>query len=278
MIPPIASKFVAGETPAAALDHARRLDDRDIGAILNLLGEHYDDPDAAATDRDAYLDLIDDIASANGDICISIKPSQIGLDIDEAVFRENLEAIVERAEDRDVFVWMDMEDHTTTDTTLDAFEDFAREYDGDVGLCLQANLKRTRDDVERLADVPGKIRLVKGAYDEPEEIAYTEKSRVNEAYRDLLEYAFERYDGGIAVGSHDPEMIDYARDLHAEHGTEFEVQMLMGVREDAQDALAEEYEVWQYVPYGDKWLSYFYRRAMERKENLLFALRAVVSG
>ncbi|WP_323191037.1 proline dehydrogenase family protein [Halostella sp. PRR32] len=278
MIPPIASKFVAGETPAAALDHSRRLNDRDVGAILNLLGEHYDEPEAAASDRDAYLDLIDDIARIDGDICISVKPSQIGLDIGETTFRENLEAIVERADDRGVFVWVDMEDHTTTDTTLDAFEDFAREYDGGVGVCLQANLKRTLDDVKRLADVPGKVRLVKGAYDEPETVAYTEKSRVNEAYRDLLEYAFEHYDGGIAVGSHDPEMIDYARDLHAEHGTEFEVQMLMGVREDAQDDLAEEYEVWQYVPYGDKWMSYFYRRVMERKENLLFALRAVVSG
>jgi len=278
MIPPIASKFVAGETPAAALDHARRLNDRDVGAILNLLGEHYDDPAPAAADRDAYLDLIDDIAAADGDICISIKPSQIGLDVGETVFRENFEAIVECADDRDVFVWMDMEDHTTTDTTLGAFEDFARAYDGDVGVCLQANLKRTREDVERLADVPGKVRLVKGAYDEPAEIAYTEKSRVNEAYRDLLEYAFERYDGGIAVGSHDPAMIDHARDLHEEHGTEFKIQMLMGVREDAQDDLAEEYEVWQYVPYGDKWLSYFYRRVMERKENVLFALRAVVSG
>ncbi|WP_135534850.1 proline dehydrogenase family protein [Halostella pelagica] len=278
MIPPIASKFVAGETPAAALDHSRRLNDRDVGAILNLLGEHYDEPEAAASDRDAYLDLIDDIARIDGDICISVKPSQIGLDIGETTFRENLEAIVERADDRGVFVWVDMEDHTTTDTTLDAFEDFAREYDGGVGVCLQANLKRTLDDVKRLADVPGKVRLVKGAYDEPETVAYTEKSRVNEAYQDLLEYAFEHYDGGIAVGSHDPEMIDYARDLHAEHGTEFEVQMLMGVREDAQDDLAEEYEVWQYVPYGDKWMSYFYRRVMERKENLLFALRAVVSG
>ncbi len=278
MIPPIASKFVAGETPAAALDHSRRLNDRDVGAILNLLGEHYDEPEAAASDRDAYLDLIDDIARIDGDICISVKPSQIGLDIGETTFRENLEAIVERADDRGVFVWVDMEDHTTTDTTLDAFEDFAREYGGGVGVCLQANLKRTLDDVKRLADVPGKVRLVKGAYDEPETVAYTEKSRVNEAYRDLLEYAFEHYDGGIAVGSHDPEMIDYARDLHAEHGTEFEVQMLMGVREDAQDDLAEEYEVWQYVPYGDKWMSYFYRRVMERKENLLFALRAVVSG
>ena len=117
---------------------------------------------------------------------------------------------------------------------------------------------------------------MKGAYDEPAEISYKQKSRVNEAYRELLAYAFEHFDGGIAVGSHDPAMIEYARDLHDEFGTDFEIQMLMGVREDAQFELAREYPVYQYVPYGDKWLSYFYRRVMERKENLFFALRAVL--
>ena len=278
MIPPIASKFVAGETPATALDRARRLNDRDVGAILNLLGEHYDSPGPAAADRDVYLSLLDDIAAVDDNVRISVKPSQIGLDVGEETFRDNLQAIVGRAGEHDCFVWIDMEDHTTTDATLDAYEAFAREHPGCVGVCLQANLKRTRDDVERLADVPGKIRLVKGAYDEPAEVAYTEKSRVNDAYRELLAYAFEHYDGGVAVGSHDPEMVDYARDLHEEFGTDFEVQMLMGVREDAQSDLAEEYEVWQYVPYGDKWLSYFYRRVMERKENVLFALRAVLTG
>ncbi|WP_135821524.1 proline dehydrogenase family protein [Halostella litorea] len=278
MIPPIASTFVAGETPAEALDHARRLNDRDVGAILNLLGEHYDAPGPAAADRDAYRDLVEDIAGAGGDVCISVKPSQVGLDVGEETFRENLSAVVDHAAERDVFVWVDMEDHTTTDATLAAYEDLAREHDGGVGVCLQANLERTREDVARLADVPGKVRLVKGAYDEPSEVAYTDKARVNEAYRELLELAFERYDGGVAVGSHDPEMIEYATELHDEHGTDFEIQMLMGVREDAQYDLAADHEVWQYVPYGDRWLSYFYRRVAERKENLLFAARAVLTG
>jgi proline dehydrogenase len=117
---------------------------------------------------------------------------------------------------------------------------------------------------------------VKGAYDEPAEIAYKEKAAVNEAYREYLEYMFEQFDGGIAVGSHDPEMIDFAEDLYEEYGTDFEIQMLMGVREDAQYELADEYDVDQYVPYGGRWLSYFYRRVAERRENLTFALRAVL--
>jgi proline dehydrogenase len=276
MIPPIASRFVAGETPAAALDRAQELNDRDVKAILNLLGEHYEDRQPADEDAEAYLRLLEDIEGSGIEACISVKPSQVGLDAGTEVFRENVERIVEYAAARDVFVWIDMEDHTTTDATLDAYEELAIAHDGGVGVCVQANLKRTEADLERVADLPGKVRLVKGAYDEPAEIAYKEKAAVNEAYREYLEYMFEHFDGGIAVGSHDPEMINLAEDLYEEYGTDFEIQMLMGVREDAQFELAAEYEVWQYVPYGDKWLSYFYRRAMERKENLLFALRAVL--
>ncbi|MFB6071363.1 MAG: proline dehydrogenase family protein [Halobacterium sp.] len=277
MIPPIASRFVAGESPAEALEHVEDLNDRDVNAILNLLGEHYEKRPPADDDAAAYRDLVRDVADSGLDACISVKPSQIGLDVGEDVFRENLEGIVEVADEHGVFTWVDMEDHETTDATLDAFEDFATKYDGDVGVCVQANLKRTEDDLERLADLPGKVRLVKGAYDEPERLAYKKKERVNEAYRNDLEYMFREFEGGVAVGSHDPEMIEHARALHDEHGTDYEVQMLMGVRDDAQYELAADgVTVYQYVPYGGKWFSYFYRRAMERKENMLFALRAVL--
>ena len=287
MIPPIASRFVAGESAPEALEYARELDDEDgVGVILNLLGEHYHERGPADEDTEAYLDLVGDVAEVDGRVCISVKPSQLGLDVGadggepteqgREVFRENLERIVERAREHDVFVWIDMEDHPTTDATLDAYEELVSEHDGGVGLCLQANLKRTSEDLDRLAGLPGKLRLVKGAYDEPGELAYKQKAKVNEAYRDLLAQAFEACESGVAVATHDDEMIEHAIDLHEEHGTDFEFQMLMGVREDRQAELAAEYEVWQYVPYGGKWLSYFYRRIMERKENLVFALRAII--
>ncbi|MFD1647177.1 proline dehydrogenase family protein [Haloarchaeobius litoreus] len=277
MIPPIASRFVAGETPAEALAHARELNEGDVKVILNLLGEHYDERGPAEADAETYKQLVADIGDTEVDACISIKPSQIGLDVGDDVFDELLGEIVEVADRSGTFVWVDMEDRHTTDATLDAFEKYAHETDGNVGVCIQANLKRTPEDLERLADVPGKVRLVKGAYDEPKSVAYKEKSRVDQQYRDLLKQMFEEFDDGIAVGSHDPEMIAMARDLHAEHGTPYEVQMLMGVREDAQfDLAAEGVEVWQYAPYGGKWLSYFYRRVRERKENVRFALRAVL--
>ena len=276
MIPPIASRFVAGETPAEALSHVRDANDRGLKVILNLLGEHYAERGPADEDADAYCRLIEDIDREGLEACVSVKPSQLGLDVGVDVFRENLARVVENGTEHERFVWMDMEDRTATDATIDAFETFARQTDGGVGVCLQANLKRTAADVERLADVPGKIRLVKGAYNEPSEVAFRRIERVNRAFEERLEELFRRYVGTVAVGSHDPAMIDRARELHDEYGTPFEIQMLMGVREDAQVALAEECEVWQYVPYGDRWLSYFTRRVTERKENVLFALRAIV--
>ncbi|MFC7070869.1 proline dehydrogenase family protein [Halobaculum lipolyticum] len=280
MIPPIANNFVAGETPETAITHVEELNRQGVGAILNLLGEHYHERAGADEDADAYVALVEELAERDLDACVSVKPSQIGLDVSDEVFEENLARIVDcasGADGRDCFVWIDMEDHETTDVTLDAYERHAVETDGDVGLCVQANLKRTPDDLERLAPLPGKVRLVKGAYDEPKSIAHTKKARVDEAYRDCLGYMFEHFEGGVAVGSHDPAMIDLASDLHEEFGTDYEVQMLMGVREDAQVELAASgVEVNQYVPYGAKWFQYFYRRVRERKENALFALRAVL--
>ena len=284
MLPPVASRFVAGESAATVLEHTRQMNERDVGVICNLLGEHYHERPPADADAVAYERLIADIGDSGLRACVSVKPSQLGLFVSESVFRENLARVVGAGEDHGVFVWIDMEDHTTTDATIDAFEHHARTEGGDtpagsgVGLCVQANLRRTTDDLERLADCPGKVRLVKGAYDPPSEIAYTEKARVNEAYRAALGYMFRAFEDGIAVGSHDPEMLTLAADLHAEYGTPYEIQMLMGVRERAQYDLASACEVWQYAPYGSDWPAYFWRRVLERKENALFALRALTSG
>ncbi|MFP4591042.1 MAG: proline dehydrogenase family protein [Halobacteriota archaeon] len=278
MIPPIARRFVAGESADGALERATARNDEGLAVILNQLGEHYDDPAAAAADRDDYRQLLRDMAAVDLDGCISVKPTQLGLNLGTGVFREHLASILEVADDLDRFVWLDMEDHQTTDATLDAYEAYATSYDGMLGVCLQANLRRTPDDLARLADLPGKLRLVKGAYDEPVEIAYPDKAAVDRAYRDLLRQAFEQCEDGIAVASHDDAMLDLAASLHDQQGTPYEVQMLMGVREDYQRELAADREVYQYIPYGDKWLSYFYRRLLERKENLLFGLRAVLRG
>ena len=245
--------------------------------MLNLLGEHYDDPADARADTDAYLALLDDIAGSGLDACVSVKPSQIGMDVSTDLFEEHSREIVARAHELGAFVWCDMEDADTTDAAFDAFESVGVDYPWSVGQCIQSNLKRTADDLDRLVDVPGKLRLVTGAYDEPSSVAYTDEARVDETYRDDLTTLFEGRDRGIAVGSHDPEMISLADRLARDHAADYEVQMLIGVREDAQrDLAAQGVDVTQYAPYGGKWISYFYRRVRERKENLPLAARAVL--
>jgi L-proline dehydrogenase (EC 1.5.99.8) len=277
MIPPFARSFLAGETPAEAVAHATELNSDNIGVILNLLGEHYHDRREAAADTRAYCRLIEDIDRADLRACVSVKPTQLGLAISEDCFREHLEHVVACAAEHDVFVWIDMEDHETTDATLDAFEHHAREH-GDVGVCIQANLRRTGEDLERLAPLPGKVRLVKGAYDPPTDIAYQSRERIGEAMRSHLRFMFREFDDGVALGSHDPDLVTLAADLHQTHGTPYEVQMLMGVRTGAQSDLANHHEMWQYAPYGERWLSYFYRRVTENAENARFAARAVLPG
>jgi proline dehydrogenase len=276
MLPPVARRFVAGETVPEALEHARVTNADGVKVILNHLGEHYRNPTPVIEDTEAYVDLLADLDGSGLDACVSVKPSQLGLDVSEPLFRRSLRRVVEAGDRHGRFVWIDMEDATTTDATLDGFEALAREFDGGVGVCVQANLRRTRADLERLVDVPGKVRLVKGAYDEPESRAYTRKDEVDAAFRDDLDFLVREHTGGVAVGSHDPSLIEYAKQLHADHGGDLEFQLLMGVREAAQRALAAEgYEVWQYAPYGQQWLAYFSRRVRERRENLAFALRAI---
>lgn len=278
MLPPIADRFVAGESIDGAVSHLRSLDDAGVAAIVNHLGEHYDDPADARADTEEYLCLLERLPATDPPATVSVKPSQLGLGVDEATFRDNLDRIVEVAAETGVFVWIDMEDHETTDATIRAYETLSRRYDGGVGVCLQANLKRTPDDVRRLAGTTGKIRLVKGAYDEPAELAHRDRAAVDAAYRDLLRQLFTETTVGVAVGTHDDAMIDLALDLGARYDRDYEFQMLMGVREGRQRELAATETVYQYVPYGSAWASYFYRRVRERRENLGFALRAIVNS
>jgi len=279
VIPPIASRFVAGESAVSLLSHVGELNERGIGAICNRLGEHYDDPRLAEADVAAYRRLLAEFDDRDLRACVSVKPTQLGLDVDESTFRENLVRVVAAAVEHDGFVWIDMERPGTTDATLSGFAAVSREHPGRVGVCLQANLTRTEADVERLAAVPGSVRLVKGAYDPPEGEGFSGGDAVDAAYEARLEQLVSTRTGpdqGVAVGSHDPRMIELARVLATEHGTDLELQMLMGVREEAQAELAREFDVWQYVPYGERWFAYFSRRVTERTENVLFALRAVL--
>lgn len=278
MLPPIADQFIAGETPGMALRDVEQLNSRGIGGMMNALGEHYEDEREVDSDIQTYKEVVTEIDRLDLEACLSVKPSQLGLDISRGVFAENANRIVTHAQSHDVFVWFDMENHLTTDATLAVFEDMTTVAPGNVGVCIQANLRRTYDDLQRLVALPGGIRLTKGAYAPPRGVAFTEQDTVNAAFETHLETLFREHDGRIAVATHDPVMVDAAIEYHDRFGTAFEFQMLKGVREATQTSLATEYDVWQYLPFGDQWLSYFYRRVRERKENVLFAARAILQS
>lgn len=252
MIPPIVRRFVAGETSAEAIAHGIRLNDCNIGVIFNLTGDYYSDPALVTADRRTYRQLIDDITGTNLRACLSIKPTQLGLCISAELFLENIEMIVKDAYENDLFVWLDMEDHTAVDATIDAFEHCARRY-GNIGICLQANLERTAADLRRVSQLPGAVRLVKGAYAPPSDIGCTDTEQITRRMKALLEYTFDRFDSGVALGSHDPELLEYAGELSAEYGTPYELQTMMGFRTPEEDELAANTERWQYVPFGEKW-------------------------
>lgn len=276
---PVVRRFVAGKTTETAIRHVQECAPDGVNVMLNHLGEHYDTMEPVDADMDEYSQLIEalgnlDLATSTA---VSVKPSQLGADIHPKVFPSKALTLANRARENDVFLWIDMEDHKTTNVTLDAFRSLSEAHGDHVGVCVQANLRRTRSDLHTLSETAGKVRLVKGAYNEPESVALTGSDAVDEAYKEHLEFMFREFDDGIAVGSHDPEMIDHAIALHDEHQTSFEIQMLMGVREEEQRRLAAEgYEVWQYAPYGSKWPSYVYRRLREQRKNVWFILRALL--
>lgn len=280
MIPPIANRFIAGEDISDAVAHADTLyDTRGVKTILNRLGEHYHTTEAVDEDTDHYVDALNGVIGDREHVRLSVKPSQVGSEVNETLFRDNMGMLVQEGCENDTIVWMDMESIDTTQTVISTFQNIAYKNPGWLGVCLQANLRRTPRDVDDLIDVPGDLRLVKGAYDESRDVAYKSKDKVDEQYREVLRTLFQERKNGIAVATHDEDMIALAKDLHDEYGTPFEFQMLMGVKEDLQTELVDDgYEVWQYAPYGSGWMPYFYRRVRERRANAVFAVKAVIDS
>lgn len=272
-------RFVAGERQEQAIETVRALNARGLTATVDVLGESIEDAQQARAMKDAYLDLIDAIASHNLDAWVSVKLTALGLDVDEELCHENMRAILSHARERgDIRVTIDMEDHPYTQRTLDLFHTLHRD-DGfeHIRTVIQAYLYRSDDDVAALAEECAGIRLCKGAYKEPPDIAYPVKADVDRAYirqmKVLLDAAREGC-GYPGIATHDEKIIEQAR-LYANGSgvprENYEFQMLYGVRSALQDALvADGYRVRVYVPFGTQWYPYFMRRLAERPANLWF--------
>lgn len=274
-----ARRFVAGETITEAIRVARLLEAQGLTQTLDLLGESVGSEDAAHAATDAYLAVMPAIVAADIGRNLSIKLTQLGLDLDRELCVANLRAILARARDDGFFVRIDMENSPYTDATLEIFEQVWREGLTNVGVVLQSALKRSDDDLARMLKLGARVRLVKGAYVEPPSIAYQLKRDVDEAYLRLMETLLSA--GTFpAIATHDPDMIDATKAFaRAQHITpdRFEFQMLYGVRRDLQASLrAEGYLVRVYVPFGREWFPYFMRRLGERPANVGFVVRGVL--
>jgi len=270
----VAKRWIAGYTLEDAISVAHDANNRKLRVILNRLGEHTPDEILIQGYTEEYLKLLDRIQEEKIDGTISVKPSQLGLAANPSLYKRNLLRIMERAETYDEFVWIDMENSPYTEATLTTYREILPSH-RELGVCLQANMKRTQSDLKDLIPRGGIIRLVKGAYPESAELAYKKRSEVEANYVKLMTMLFGRR-GRFAIGTHDGKLIDKARDLAKKEKRDFEFQLLKGIRDDIKPTLIEEgYRVSEYVPYGPEWYNYSKRRMRERKRNILLLLRSI---
>ena len=282
----VVHRFVPGETVADAMNSVEQL--RYSGRLISIdyLGEDVTDVDTATATVDAYLELLDALGTHDEPVSkvrpleVSVKLSALGQALPrdgEKIALENAHTICERAQRLGVWVTVDAEDHTTTDATLSIVRDLRTEFEW-LGTVLQAYLKRTEGDCREFAGSGARIRLCKGAYDEPGSVAYRTGEDVTESYLRCLQVLMAG-SGYPMVASHDPQIIEAVPALARETGRgvdDFEYQMLYGIRDAEQRRLAEEdNNVRVYVPFGTQWYGYFVRRLAERPANLTFFLRAL---
>lgn len=276
----MASRFVAGETIDAACDAAAELNSHGIMATLDLLGESVTNEAEARETGRQYVELLDAINVRKLDCNVSVKLTALGQDISDALCVEVVSEIIARAEQYDSFVRLDMEGSDHTQRTIDTFErDLYSRYPKRVGIVLQTALRRTLDDIERAIGLGVRVRLCKGAYQEPEEIAFPDKADVDRTYVQGMHRLMSRgqYPG---LATHDEVIIEEAkRFARAENISpkRFEFQMLYGVRRDLQEALvADGWLVRVYIPFGTQWYPYLMRRLAERPANIAFMTGSIV--
>lgn len=262
----LSSRYIAGSTLADACRVVRALNARGKLATLDVLGEEVTTREEALALVDAYMDVFETIRREGLDSNVSVKPTGLGLKIDRDFCGENLVRLVRCAEERENFVRIDMEDATTTSDTLAVYRELRADGLDNVGVVLQARLRRTLDDVDALGDLAPSVRVCKGIYLEPPDVAYQGADAIREnfvaALDDLL--AAGAY---VGIATHDEWVIDRAKEVVARHGLareEYEFQMLLGVREGLGDRLVREgHRLRIYVPFGRRWYEYSLRRLQE---------------
>lgn len=274
-------RFMPGETVEEALDAAEFFRPLQIGILFTQLGENLADLSEAHAVADHYHGLLDKIAARGIDAEISVKPTQLGLDLDRDTALRHLAGLAEHAEKGGGLLWLDMEGSAFVDATLALYRSL-KEAHPNVGICLQAYLRRTPADLHALLPLKPAIRLVKGAYDEPASIAFRRRDEVSAAFQALCVLMLPHAARGelrLGMGTHDTALIERIAAHAAGVGIgkdAFEVEMLYGIRQDEQLRLAKEgYRVLALIAYGQAWYAWYMRRLAERPANVWFALRQI---
>jgi len=273
----LTTRFIAGENIQEAVAAIREVNARGCTASFDHLNESVTSVGETEAEVREYLDVLARIDETGIDSNVSIKLTQFGLEIDPELAHRNARRVVEDAARRKNFVRIDMEGSNVTQATIDVFKRLRAEFGlNDVGIVLQSYLYRTMDDARALLQIPARIRICKGAYNEPPEVAYPDKKDVDDNYVRVTQLLLRSgvYHG---IATHDPKMIDATIDFAQKEGIgkeAFEFQMLYGIRRDLQEQLARDgYRMRVYVPYGKHWYPYFMRRLAERPANIWFVLK-----
>ncbi|MEO6349270.1 MAG: proline dehydrogenase family protein [Candidatus Limnocylindrales bacterium] len=272
-------RFVAGEKLSDALDALGSIREQGMTWTLDVLGESVDSRESAIAAADRYIEALDALAERGLEANVSLKLTQMGLEIDHDFCVENVARVVGRARDIGAFVRIDMEDHTKTETTLEVVRTLHTDYP-EVGAVIQSYLRRSADDIGRLNGDQIRVRLCKGAYDEPASVAFRSRDEVDRSYIELMEMLLTggRYPG---LATHDEKLVDHALDFVQRNDIgpdKYEFQMLYGIRRDLQERLVRMGQtVRVYVPYGTQWYPYYMRRLAERPQNVLFIVGSLLS-
>ncbi|WJQ82539.1 proline dehydrogenase [Brevibacillus brevis] len=273
-----ASRFVSGQTIVEAINAVRKLNQQGLVCTLDHLGEFVFSVEEANESADYCIKTLDAIHQSGVDCNLSLKMTSLGLDISRELCMDNMRRILDSAKKNgNIFVRIDMEDYAHNQVTMEILNELLQEYDN-VGTVIQAYLYKASDDIDSLKDKKVNFRLVKGAYKESPEVAYPNKPDVDENYKKIIKQHL--LNGGYAaVATHDDNIIDFVKKLEKEHSiprTQFEFQMLYGIRTQSQIDLAREgYKMRVYVPYGNDWYGYFMRRLAESPANVKFVLKGM---
>lgn len=270
-------RFVAGETIDDAIETVRKMNRNGMGVTLDHLGEQVEDAAEARASAAFCLETLAAIHTAGVNASLSLKLTQLGLNTGIHLYKEHLRDIVDYASLHAIWVNIDMEDFSKCQVTLDLFYEFVASYPK-IQTVIQSYLYRSETDVETFAKIGASIRIVKGAYKEPASVAYPDKADVDANYKRLLDIHLPS-PGLTSIATHDEHLIDYAKRAIQIHGiseSQYEFQMLYGIRSSLQHQLVQEgYPVRIYVPYGNDWYGYFMRRLAERPANVAFVLKGM---